>query len=206
MRCSMDFLIVILSSYLIGSIPFAYVIGKLFFRTDVRQHGSGNLGGSNTGRVLGSKAGVAVMTFDLLKVTLSVFIALQISDHPWIMSCAALSASIGHCYPIFVRFHGGKAVAALYGFLFALWVCAGYTAWVFFLPLFTFLLVLTVSKIVSLSSILSSIAAAVFMWMILAHVSVICTVMICAALIIVRHRGNIQRMFSGTERKISWMK
>lgn len=117
----MEFLIVFLISYLIGSVPFAYVIGKLFYHTDVRQHGSGNLGGSNTGRVLGSKAGVAVMTFDLLKVTLAVFIAIRISDHAWIMSYAALSASIGHCYPIFVRFRGGKAVAALYGFLFALW-------------------------------------------------------------------------------------
>lgn len=202
----MEFLAVILISYLIGSVPFAYVIGKLFFRTDVRQHGSGNLGGSNTGRVLGSKAGVAVMTFDLLKVTLAVFISLVISDHTWIMSCAALSASIGHCYPIFVRFHGGKAVAALYGFLFALWVCAGYTPWVFFLPLITFLLVLTASKIVSLSSILSSSAAAILMWVIHAHISVILTVGILAILIIVRHHGNIQRMIAGTERKISWMK
>ena len=101
---------------------------------------------------------------------------------------------------------GGKAVAALYGFLFALWVCAGYTPWVFFLPLITFLLVLTVSKIVSLSSILSSLAAAFFMWVIHAHVSVILAVGIFSALIIVRHHGNIRRMISGTERKISWMK
>ena len=202
----MEVLIVFLISYLIGSVPFAYVIGKLFYHTDVRQHGSGNLGGSNTGRVLGSKAGVAVMTFDLLKVTLAVFIAIRISDHAWIMSCAALSASIGHCYPIFVRFHGGKAVAALYGFLFALWVCAGYTPWVFFLPLITFLLVLTVSIIVSLSRILSSLAAAFFMCVIHSHVSVTLAVGIFSALIIVRHHGNIRRMISGTERKISWMK
>lgn len=131
-RILMDLVIVAAVGYLVGSVPFAYIIGKAFYRIDVRNHGSGNLGGSNTGRVLGKKAGVAVMTMDLLKVTLSVFLSLKISHHSWNMACGALSAAIGHCYPIYVRFRGGKAVAALYGFLFALWSCAGYSALVFF--------------------------------------------------------------------------
>ena len=201
----MEFLFASVIGYLIGSIPFAYIIGKVFYHTDVRQHGSGNPGGSNTGRVLGKKAGLAVMALDLLKATLAVFLASRLSDHPWAISLAALTAAIGHCYPVFLRFRGGKAVAALYGFLFALWVVAGYTPLVFFLPLVTFLGVLAAFRIVSLSSMISSCAAAVYLWGIHAHPSVIWAAAILAVLIVVRHHGNIRRMISGTERKISWM-
>ena len=199
-------LLTLIIGYLLGSVPFAYVIGKVFYGTDVRHHGSGNLGGSNTGRVLGKKAGLAVMTLDLLKVTLSVFLAGILSSHPWAAGLAAIAAALGHCYPVFARFRGGKAVAALYGYLFALWVCLGYSAWMFFLPLLTFLAVLAAFKIVSLSSILSSAAAVVYVWMLGAHFCEILAAAVFAVLILLRHRGNIQRMCSGTERKITWMK
>ena len=202
----MDLLIVAVLGYLIGSVPFAYIIGKVFFGTDVREYGSGNLGGSNTGRVLGKKAGVAVMTLDLLKVTLSAFLAWKISSHAWAMACGAVSAAIGHCYPLYVRFRGGKAVAALYGYLFALWVLADYSPLVFFLPLIAFCVILAAFKIVSLSSILSSLVALAYACAIEAHISVVCTVVFFAILIILRHSGNIRRMLSGTERKIRWLK
>lgn len=201
----MEFLFIGLIGYLIGSVPFAYVIGKTFYGTDVRQHGSGNLGGSNTGRVLGAKAGVAVMTMDLLKVTASYFIATLISAHPWAACWGALCAALGHCYPIFVRFRGGKAVAAFYGFLFALWVFGGMGATVFFVPLAIFLSVLAVSKIVSLSSMISACTAGVYLWLMGAGTAVVSTAAICAGLIVLRHSGNIRRMMGGTERKISWM-
>ena len=202
----MELLLVALAGYLIGSVPFAYVIGKLFYGIDVRQHGSGNLGGTNTGRVLGKKAGLAVMTLDLLKATLAVFLSSLLTDHPWAFSLAALSAAVGHCYPVFLRFRGGKAVAALYGFLFALWIIGGYSPFVFFLPLITFLAVLAAFKIVSLSSILSSCVAAVYVYAIHAHDSVIWAAAILAVLITLRHHENIRRICSGTERKIRWMK
>lgn len=201
----MDLLLVSIIGYLIGSVPFAYVIGKVFYHTDVRQHGSGNLGGSNTGRVLGKRAGLAVMSLDLLKATLSAFLATCLSSHPWAISLAALATAIGHCYPIFARFHGGKAVAALYGFLFALWVVAGYSPLTFFLPLVTFLAILAAFKIVSLSSILSSCAAVAYLWAAKAHHAIVWTTAILALLIIIRHHENIHRLMSGTERKIHWM-
>ena len=201
----MDLFLTAVVGYLIGSVPFAYVIGKVFYRTDVRMHGSGNPGGTNTGRVLGKKAGVAVMTLDLLKATLSVFLATRLSTHPWAVSLAALAAAAGHCYPIFLRFRGGKAVAALYGFLFALWTVAGYSPAVFFLPLLTFLAVLAAFKTVSLASILSSCGAAAYIRAIHAHPSVIWATAILAVLILVRHRENIRRMASGTEHRIRWM-
>lgn len=201
----MELFLISLIGYLIGSVPFAYVIGKTFYHTDVRQHGSGNLGGSNTGRVLGKKAGLAVMTLDLLKATFSVFLATRISVHPWAASLAALFTAIGHCYPVFLRFHGGKAVAALYGFLFALWVVGDCSPFVFFLPLITFLAVLAAFKIVSLSSILSSCVAVIYVMNIGVHISVVRTTAILAVLIVLRHHENISRMLSGTERKIRWM-
>ena len=202
----MELLLVAVTGYIIGSVPFAYVIGKLFYGIDVRRYGSGNPGGSNTGRVLGKKAGLAVMTLDLLKATLAVFLASRITGHPWAFGVAALAAAFGHCYPVFLRFRGGKAVAALYGFLFALWVIGGYSPLVFFLPLVTFLAVLAAFKIVSLSSMVSSAAAAVYVCCIHAHASVIWATGILAVLIVLRHRENIRRMISGRERKIRWMK
>ena len=201
----MELVLVVIMGYLIGSVPFAYVIGKVFYHTDVRRHGSGNLGGSNTGRVLGRKAGLAVMTLDLLKATLAVFLAVQVSDHPWAVSLAALATAFGHCYPVFLRFRGGKAVAALYGFLFALWVIGGYSPLVFFLPLIMFLAVLAAFRIVSLSSILSSWGVVVYVWAIRAHPSVVWAAAVLAVLITLRHHENIRRMLSGNERKISWM-
>ncbi len=201
----MELLWIVLMGYLIGSVPFALVVGKLFYHTDVRQHGSGNLGGGNTGRVLGKKAGLAVMTLDLLKVTLVVFLASLLSDHPWALSLGGLSAAIGHCYPLFARFKGGKAVATLYGFLFALWIVAGFSPWVFFLPLLSFLLVLYLSKIIALSSALSAVAVTGYVLFIGAELPIAVAVGIFTLLILLRHRGNFLRMVKGTENKIHWM-
>lgn len=202
----MDLLLISVIGYLIGAIPFAYVIGKVFYNTDVREIGSGNLGGSNTGRVLGGKAGVAVMTLDLLKVTLSVFLASRIGSHSWSMAIGAVSAGIGHCYPIYVHFRGGKAVAALYGYLFALWIIGGYSPLVFFLPLCVFLLTLAAFKIVSLSSIVSSAAALIYICAVDSHTSAVCAVAAFVVLIVLRHKGNIRRLIAGNERRIRWIK
>lgn len=202
----MDIILICLFGYLIGSVPFAYVIGKVFYHTDVRQHGSGNLGGSNTGRVLGAKAGLAVMTFDILKVTLVVFVSNALSQNSLAVSFGAVSAAIGHCYPVFAKFHGGKAVATMYGFLFGLWVCCGYSALTFFLPLITFMVVLFLFKIVSLSSMLSALAAVAYIWICGKPYDIIVAALIFALLIIVRHSSNIKRMLSGKENKVKWIK
>lgn len=202
----MDLILIIILGYLVGAVPFAFVIGKVFYHTDVRRHGSGNLGGSNTGRVLGKKAGVAVMTLDILKVTFVVFLATRISSHPWAVACGALAAAVGHCFPIFLHFRGGKAVAALYGLLFSLWVCVGYSPLTFFLPLVTFLVILYLFRIVSLSSMLSAAAAVIYLWLAGAHISMVIAGLLFTALIILRHRENIGRMLRGTENKVRWIR
>ena len=131
----MNIIILIVLGYFIGSIPFALIIGKVFYKTDIREYGSKNLGGGNAGRVLGKKAGVAVMTLDILKVSFVVFLATLFGGSETAVVCGGLAAAIGHCWPVFAKFRGGKAVATMYGFLFGLFVFAGYSPLAFFLPL-----------------------------------------------------------------------
>lgn len=205
MKLDMELLLIVLLAYAIGSIPFALVVGKLFYHTDIRNHGSGNLGGGNTGRVLGKKAGVAVMTLDLLKVSLVVFLANLLSRHPWAIPVGAISAAVGHCYPIFAGFKGGKAVAAMYGFMFGLWVVAHFSPLVFFLPLVVFLLVLYVTKIIALSSSISAIAATVYALIAGASYPITIAMGVFTLLILLRHKENFRRIRRGKENKIRWM-
>ena len=220
-----DIIFAILVGYLLGSIPFALVIGKVFYKTDIRQHGSHNLGGGNAGRVLGKKAGLAVMTLDILKVTLAVFLfslftrltaqpldglsaELQAeiqSQRQLVMIIAGFAAAMGHCFPLFARFKGGKAVATMYGFLFGMALVAGYSFWIFFVPLIAFLVVLYIWRIVALASILSAVVNTAFIWFYVDSLPLFITSLIFTVILIVRHRPNLQRMLNGTENKIKWM-
>ena len=122
--------------YLLGSIPFALVIGKVFYKTDVRNFGSGNLGGTNAGRVLGKKAGISVILCDVFKVVLAVAIVAQFDREASIW--AGLAAAIGHCYPVFAGFHGGKAVATMFGFLLSTSIFTFGNLWYVLVPLIFF--------------------------------------------------------------------
>ena len=200
-----EIILSLIIGYLLGSVPFALVVGRLFFKTDVRKHGSKNLGGCNTGRVLGKKAGLMVMALDLLKATLAIYLASHFDNRDVTMILAGLAAAIGHCYPLFAGFKGGKAVAALYGFLFGMGLFTECSLWVFFLPLIVFLVVLYLSKIVSLSSIFGALSSTIYLVastdsQLLWSVSVILTL-----IVIVRHKANIERMIRKEEHKISWM-
>lgn len=200
-----ELILICLLGYLIGSVPFALVIGRVFYHTDVRCYGSGNLGGSNTGRVLGKKAGLCVMTLDLLKVTLVVWLSMRLSAHPHAIALGGIAAALGHCFPLVAEFRGGKAVAGLYGFLFGLWVCAGYSPSVFFVPLAVFMTVLVLFKIVSLSSICSAMGALLWICVMDLPMPLSAAVLAFTVLIIVRHHENIRRMVHGCEAKITWM-
>ena len=201
----MKLALVMVLGYLIGSIPFALVIGKVFYNTDVRQYGSGNLGGGNTGRVLGKKAGLSTMALDLLKVTLVVLIAKMVVGTDTAMALGALAAGIGHCFPLYAHFKGGKAVAAMYCYLFGLFVVAGRSPLYFFLPLVIFLIVIVVSRIISLSSIISAIAVTIYICLQPEAPAVKIVQVIFAVVIVVRHRANIVRMMNHNENTISWL-
>lgn len=201
----LELILAVLIGYLLGSIPFALVIGKLFYHTDIRTVGSKNLGGGNAGRVLGSKAGLAVMTLDILKVTLAIYITSHFKHSDISMIVAGLAAAIGHCYPVFARFKGGKAVATMYGFLFGMAVCTSYDLWIFIVPLITFMIVLYLWKIISLASILSAVVSTIYLWFATGSLLVVAASAVFALLIIVRHRTNIIKMSKHQENKISWM-
>lgn len=201
----MEFLLIFLVGYTLGSIPFALVIGKGLYDTDVRQYGSGNLGASNAGRVLGRKAGIAVMLLDLLKATLTVWIASKLSGQDEALALAGLAAALGHCYPLFATFRGGKAVATMYGYLLGMWIFGGCSLLAFFGPLCIFIACLYMTKIVSLSSMVSAIAAVICMWLGGVRKYVWAATAVFALLVIYRHRDNIRRILKGTENKINWM-
>ena len=192
-------------SYLVGSIPFALVIGKVFYKTDVREYGSGNLGGGNTGRVLGKKAGLAVMTFDLLKVSFVVLAARLLVGTDLSIALCALSAGIGHCFPVFAKFRGGKAVAAMYGYLFGLFAFAGRSPLYFFLPLLVFLAVIFATKIISLSSIISAAAVSVYVCILPEDIAIKLVLVAYALIIVVRHRSNLERIKNHEENTVSWV-
>lgn len=200
-----EIILSIIIGYLLGSIPFALVIGKLFFKKDIRQYGSKNLGGGNAGRVLGKKAGLAVMALDLLKVTLAVFLTSHFQSGEPAMVAAGLAAAVGHCFPLFAKFKGGKAVAVMYGFLFGMALFGGYSLSIFFLPLIAFLIILYLGKIIALASILSAAINTVYIFFITGNSLVFWVSLIFTLVILVRHKSNLLRIKEGTENTITWM-
>ena len=201
----MELLAAMLIGYFLGAIPFALVIGKVFYQTDIRNYGSKNLGGSNAGRVLGKKAGLAVMTMDVLKVIIAIFLTSLFAKDQTALIVAGLSAAAGHCFPVFANFKGGKAVATMYGFWFGMALIGDYTFWIFFLPLITFLAVLYTTKIVALSSVMSAIVNTAYIYFIDESKGLFAASLIFTIVLIVRHRKNFERMIKHEENKIKWM-
>lgn len=193
------YLILIILSYLIGSIPSGLIVGKLFYQTDIREHGSGNLGGTNTFRVLGKRAGVIVTLADLLKGTLAVSLPAIFSlteINPLIIGVFAV---IGHMYPIFANFRGGKAVATSAGLIL------GINPLVFLIILVSFLITLLISKYVSLSSMITGVIG-IITTIILKEDQLLILTVILTIFIFYRHRENIKRIINKTEPKIPWPK
>mgnify|MGYP005840599067 CR=1 FL=1 len=187
----------VILAYLLGSIPFALVVGKVGYGVDIREHGSGNLGGTNTFRTLGVKAGLIVTSADILKGTLaaSLPILFNIGFHPLFVGMFAV---IGHVYPLFARFKGGKAVATSAGVLLF------YSPILFGSILLMFFLILHLSKYVSLSSMLTGIYAIIYS-LFTKDLSLIIVVILLTAFVFYRHRTNIKRILNKTEPKIKWL-
>ncbi|WP_203248809.1 glycerol-3-phosphate 1-O-acyltransferase PlsY [Sporosarcina beigongshangi] len=197
----MNTILLLLIAYLLGSIPSALWVGQLFYKMDIRQHGSGNLGATNTFRILGKKAGIAVTLLDILKGTAAVWLVAlplfeQTNVHPLIPGIIAV---IGHMYPIFAHFKGGKAVATSGG------VLLGYNWFVFVLLFITFLILLKITKMVSLSSM--AVATVGVLYSIFHYVrtddfTLLIMIGSFAIFIFYRHRANIARIKAGTEPKV----
>ncbi|WP_066062622.1 glycerol-3-phosphate 1-O-acyltransferase PlsY [Neobacillus soli] len=190
-------ILVLILAYLLGSIPSGLVIGKVFYKTDIREHGSGNLGGTNTFRTLGVKAGLAVTMADILKGTLaaSLPILFNMDMNPLL---AGIFAVIGHTYPIFAGFRGGKAVATSGGVVL---LCAPF---MFLTVLVIFFISLYITKYVSLSSMLAGVCAVIYA-IIIRDLPLLIVVALLASFVIYRHRANIKRIINKTEPKIKWL-
>ncbi|MBQ1478097.1 MAG: glycerol-3-phosphate 1-O-acyltransferase PlsY [Erysipelotrichaceae bacterium] len=194
----------IIIGYLIGSIPWALIIGKVFYKKDIRQFGSGNLGGSNAGRVLGKKAGVAVIVLDALKAFLVMCLTKAVT--PEATAYAGLAVCIGHCFPVFAQFKGGKAVACSYGYLLALGLfVTGDAVFSFVYPVLMFFLVLGLTRMVSLSSMVSLVFETVIGFLTFPEKKYAVMVLLLTGFVIIRHIPNILRIIKGKESKVSWI-
>jgi glycerol-3-phosphate acyltransferase PlsY len=192
-------------AYLLGSVPSAVWVGKAFHGIDVREHGSGNAGATNTFRVLGKKAGVPVLLLDVLKGAIAINLVWLQSSFEFdditpitnLKLAFGFCAVIGHIFPVFAGFRGGKGIATLLGIVLAVHTPAALCS------LTIFLLVLTITKYVSLGSILAGIAFPLFISLVFKTnvLSLIIFSSVVAVLIIVTHQKNIIRLLKNDENK-----
>ncbi|WML48200.1 glycerol-3-phosphate 1-O-acyltransferase PlsY [Neobacillus sp. PS3-34] len=192
-------IIILILAYLLGSIPSGLIIGKAFYGKDIRQHGSGNLGGTNTFRTLGKKAGIAVTLADILKGTLAASLPVLFHANDLNPLIPGVIAVVGHMYPVFAGFRGGKAVATSGGVLL---FCAPD---LFVTTLVMFILGLYTTKYVSLSSMIAALTSVLFAIFISKDVPLIVVVSLLSLFVIYRHRANIKRIINKTEPKIKWL-
>ncbi len=201
----MNEVILIIFAYLLGSIPTSLIISKTQFNIDIRDYGSGNAGATNTFRVLGSRWGTFVMFLDMLKGVLAVKLALLLPiyiDNDFARTNfqigLGLAAVIGHIFPIWAEFRGGKGVATLLGLIIAIspWTALGCVG--------VFLVVLFFTRFVSLSSIMASMAFPVFILIIfnVDNNAYRIFAIVVALLVILTHQKNIGRLLSGNESKV----
>lgn len=203
-----EFLLIILA-YLIGSIPTAVWVSKGLFGIDIRDYGSGNAGATNTYRILGSKWGTFVMMVDMLKgvtaTSLYILLPYYLTDE-WdrtnFMVGLGLASVLGHIFPVWAGFKGGKGVATLFGMALAIQPIVAVSC------IGVFLLVLYLTRFVSLSSIFSGIAFMVFILFIFNEKETLYRIfaVIVALMIVLTHQKNISRILNGTESKIPILK
>jgi glycerol-3-phosphate acyltransferase PlsY len=202
-------IIVMAVAYGLGSLPFSVWIGRLFFNTDVREHGSGNAGATNTWRVLGWKAGLPVLMLDIAKGYAATWLPFLFSAWPgepellsWLRTGSGMAAAVGHIYPVFAGFQGGKAVATLLGVVLGLMPLAAAGS------LGVFVLTLLVSRMVSLGSVLAAVSLP-FMHFLLPvgnPLPLLLFSCLIAILVLLTHRRNLRRIIRGEESRVRFRK
>lgn len=198
----------LLLSYLLGSFPTGYLAARILKGIDIREQGSGSIGATNVLRTLGKGPAIAVLLVDAAKGAAAIGLA-HLTNHisvnlssqailslPWLVTLAGLAAIIGHSWPIWLKFKGGKSVATSLGILLAM-------SWQVGLATFgVFAVMLAISRIVSLSSIVGAIAVSVLMFGFAEPLPYQIFAIAAGIYVIWRHRSNIQRLLAGTEPKI----
>lgn len=193
----MEYILYAMLAYLLGSLPFALIVGKIGYRIDVREHGSGNLGATNAFRVLGVKAGSIVVIADILKGTLAVFIPFIFHADVYLL-IIGLFAVVGHTYPLFAKFKGGKAVATSAG------IILGVSPLLFAIMIVSFLGSLYATKYVSLSSMITGVITLIVTFF-MKDIGLMIVILALTIFVFYRHKENIKRIKNKTEPKITWM-
>ena len=201
----MNELYLIILAYLIGSIPSSLIVSRSQFNIDIRDYGSGNAGATNTFRVLGSKWGTLVMIMDMLKGLIAVKLALLLPyyignefERTNFQIGLGLAAVLGHIFPIWAEFRGGKGVATLFGLIISI------SPWTALSCVGVFLVVLYLTRFVSLSSFLASMAFPVFILVVfnVDNIAYRIFAIAVALLVVMTHQKNIGRLLSGVENKV----
>ncbi|MBX9783761.1 MAG: glycerol-3-phosphate 1-O-acyltransferase PlsY [Chitinophagaceae bacterium] len=205
----MNALLLMIAAYLLGSIPTALWVSKLFFGIDIREHGSKNMGASNTFRVLGAGWGIFVLIVDMAKAMAAVQLAKYVHADDWLGSekifwqvMMGLAAVAGHIFPLFAGFRGGKGVACLFGMVLAI------QPWTAVISVIAFLAVVIITRYISLGSLIAVIVFAGCVLFAVKEENLYFKgfAIVSAVLVFVLHASNIRRLIKGTENKISFKK
>lgn len=188
-------IVLVVFAYLLGSVPTGYILGSRA-GIDIRKAGSGNVGATNVARVMGKRQGLVTLIADSMKGLIPVLIAVHLNLSMGNASLAGVAAFLGHLYPIFLRFRGGKGVAT------ALGVFLGLAPLATLVLTMIFIVGMLVTRIVSLSSMVAAAAAPLVLWFFSDSFAVIATGAFLAIMIVWRHRANIKRLVDGTEPKV----
>jgi glycerol-3-phosphate acyltransferase PlsY len=189
--------LVVLLAYAIGSVPFALLLARQWGTGDLRRIGSGNLGAANVLRASGATAGLLVAALDIAKGALSVALARHLSDQPGAPAAAGLAAIVGHVYPVWLRFRGGKGVATACGVFSVLTPSAT-------LPALTiFALTVWLTKYISLASVLASLVLPPIAYWAGSPAPAVASACAASALIVFRHRSNLARLYMGREHRLA---
>ncbi|MCL2403178.1 MAG: glycerol-3-phosphate 1-O-acyltransferase PlsY [Coriobacteriia bacterium] len=200
------FACVSLFAYLFGAIPFSLMIGKALFGVNLRTEGSGNLGATNTFRVLGAKAGIGILLLDMAKGALPVLVARSIAATvnlspdatAWLLIASALAAVIGHTASPYIGFRGGKGAATSAGVMLAL------LPWVFLASAVVFFAVLAATRYVSVATIVTALAFPISTALIYQSLPFTLFALVIGIIVPVLHHANIKRLREGTEPRFSW--
>jgi len=191
-----NFFLTSIVAYLIGSIPNGLIIGKSFWQIDLREHGSKNIGATNAYRTLGAKAAALIFIMDLLKGIIGVWLGSYMIGTPLAMILGGIAAIIGHNWSAFLKFTGGKGVATGLG------VIAMLMPQVTIIVFVTWLVIVYVTKYVSLASIIAAMMVPICSYFFNEPLEYLCFSILAAVFVIYRHKSNVQRLINGNESKI----
>jgi len=187
-------LLAVVAAYLVGAVPVGLLVARLAGGVDIRSQGSGNIGVTNLLRTLGPVAGVATLVGDVLKGWLAVSVARAIApDEPWAPAAGAVAAIAGNCWPVFLRFRGGKGVATGLGAFLPL------APWALLPSVVVFAAVVAATRFVSLASLCGALSLPIGAAVLGYGRAAVVAAVVVFAIVLLRHRANLQRLVSGTE-------